>query len=120
MTKYNFDITSEVLTKTLNRLTNQVWKLIPMAENNEDWKKQINTVILEIAGLNEIFSSNPYFLSSLSKLEGLLIKEYNFDLYRKTVFEIISILYKTFGEKIQIIFKIIEKEIKPNSNSIFK
>ena len=39
MTKYNFDITSEVLTKTLNRLTNQVWKLIPMAENNEDWKK---------------------------------------------------------------------------------
>ena len=92
MTKYNFDITSEVLIKTLNRLTNQVWKLIPMAENNEDWKKQINTVILEIAGLNEIFSSNPYFLSSLSKLEGLLIKEYNFDLYRKTVFEIISIL----------------------------
>jgi len=39
MTKYNFNITSEVLTKTLNRLTNQVWKLIPMAENNEDWRK---------------------------------------------------------------------------------
>ena len=92
MTKYNFKIEIEVLIKTLDRLTNQVWKLIPMMENNEDWKKQINTVILEIAGLNEIFSFNPQFLSSLSKLEGLLLKDCEFDIYRKTVFEVISIL----------------------------
>jgi hypothetical protein len=28
-----------------------LWKLIPMRENNEDWEKQLNTVIIEIAGL---------------------------------------------------------------------
>jgi hypothetical protein len=39
-----------------------MWKLIPMRENEEDWKKQLNTVILEIAGLNEIFIENPQFL----------------------------------------------------------
>jgi len=28
-----------------------------MRENNEDWKKQLNTVIIEVAGLNAIFKS---------------------------------------------------------------
>jgi len=33
-----------------------------MMENEEDWRKQLNTVIIEIAGLNEIFSKTPLFL----------------------------------------------------------
>jgi hypothetical protein len=32
-----------------------------MRENQEDWEKQLNTVLIEIAGLNEIFS-DPQFL----------------------------------------------------------
>ena len=63
-----------------------------MRENNEDWQKQLNTVIIEIAGLNEIFIFNPQFLQLLSKLEGLKIIEIDFNLYRKTVFESISLL----------------------------
>lgn len=64
-----------------------------MKENNEDWKKQLNTVTLEIVGLNEIFISYPQFLQLLDKLEGLNIKEnIEFDLYRKTVFEAINLL----------------------------
>jgi hypothetical protein len=39
-----------------------MWKLIPMKENEEDWEKQLDTVILEIAGLNEIFIKDPQFL----------------------------------------------------------
>ena len=53
---------NEAFEKNIMRLTNQIWKLIPMKENNEDWEKQLNTVILEIAGLNEIFIDNPHFL----------------------------------------------------------
>lgn len=68
-----------------------MWKLIPMREHNEDWLKQLDTVILEIAGLNEIFIA-PQFLQLLSKLEGLRVQEINFELYRKTVFECISLL----------------------------
>ena len=64
-----------------------------MREHNEDWKKQLDTVIIEIAGLNEIFIAAPQFLQILSKLEGLKIEdEINFYLYRKTVFEIINLL----------------------------
>ena len=63
-----------------------------MRENEEDWEKQLNTVILEIAGLNEIFINAPQFLQLLCKLEGLKITDTDFDFYRKTVFESISLL----------------------------
>jgi hypothetical protein len=33
-----------------------------MKENEEDWEKQLDTVIIEIAGLNEIFIEAPQFL----------------------------------------------------------
>lgn len=92
MTKYLFDFSIEVIEKNITRLTNQMWKLIPMCENHEDWKKQLNTVIIEIAGLNEIFISEPQFLQLLSKLEGLKVVEMEFSLYRKTVFECINLL----------------------------
>jgi hypothetical protein len=61
-TKYDFDFSKQVIIKNITRLTNQLWKLIPMKENEEDWEKQLNTVIIEIAGLNEIFIETPQFL----------------------------------------------------------
>ena len=65
-----------------------------MYEHQEDWKKQLDTVIIEIAGLNEIFLWEPQFLQILSKLEGLKIMEAleDFQIYRKTVFEVINLL----------------------------
>lgn len=90
MTKYNFNIPKETIEFNLNRLTNQVWKLIPMFEKQEDWKKQLHTVLIEATGLNEIFCFSSNFLQALSKLEGLLIESVEFDIYRKTIFEIIS------------------------------
>lgn len=92
ITKYSFNIPKDVIEKSITRLTNQMWKLIPMRENNEDWKKQLDTVILEIAGLNEIFIENPQFLQLLAKLEGMKTIESDFATYRKTVFESISLL----------------------------
>lgn len=61
LTKYDFEISIEDLNKSVKRLTNQLWKLIPMRESGEDWLKQLDTVILEIAGLNEILIG-PHFL----------------------------------------------------------
>ena len=40
MTKYNFDISIDDLQVNIKRLTNQMWKLIPMRENGENWPKQ--------------------------------------------------------------------------------
>ena len=93
MTKYNFDFNRDVVLKNMMRLTNQIWKLIPMKEHEEDWKKQLDTVIIEVAGLNEIFIEYPQFLQILSKLEGLKqVEEIDFSLFRKTVFEILSLV----------------------------
>ena len=61
ITKYGFSVSEEDIRIIVKRLTNQLWKLIPMREHEEDWKKQLNTVLIEIAGLNEIFI-DPHFL----------------------------------------------------------
>ena len=61
--KYRLDFSiKEDIFPNICRLTNQVWKLIPMLENNEDWEKQLDTVFIEIVGLNEVCSSMPQFL----------------------------------------------------------
>ena len=61
MTKYDFDFQEVDILTNVRRLTNQLWKLIPMREHEENWIKQLDTVIIEIAGLNEIFEG-PQFL----------------------------------------------------------
>ena len=93
-TKYGFTVSKETVSTDINRLTNQLWKLIPMRENLEDWTHQLNTVIIEIAGLNEIFNLNneQQLVILLSKLEGLRVQDTTFEVYRKTVFETISLL----------------------------
>lgn len=88
-------ISNEDFNKNIIRLTNQLWKLIPMKENNEDWLKQLDTVSIEIAGMNALVKSEQtsQFLQLLFKLEGLKIKQdINFEVYRKTIFETINIL----------------------------
>lgn len=91
MTKYNFDIDNNLINTNINRLTNQIWKLIPMRENEEDWLSQLNTVIIELTGLGQIFNDSQYLIL-LSKLEGLKNIEIEFPIYRKTVFEAITLL----------------------------
>ena len=94
LTKYNVDIPRESYITDIQRLTNQLWKIIPMRENNEPWLKQLNTVLLEIVGLSELFAAAPQFLQLISKLEGLsaIGADIEFELFRKTVFEALSLL----------------------------
>lgn len=89
--KYDIKIREEDCNKNVQRLTNQLWKLIPMREHEEDWSKQLETVVLEIVGLDEIFIG-PSFIQLLSKLEGLRKEDIDFEFYRKTIFECISLL----------------------------
>ena len=92
-TKYNIDFSKEVIQKEIQRLTNQLWKLIPMREHEEDWKKQLETVLIEVVGLNEVFCNRFKLLQLISKLEGMrLTEDIQFSLYRKTVFETIGLL----------------------------
>lgn len=91
--KYEIGFSNEVVMSNLMRLINQIWKLIPMRENNENWQKQLNNVIIETAGLNEIFVQDSHFLQLLANLEGLQVKEeISFESFRAKVFESINLL----------------------------
>lgn len=98
--KYNISFTQDVLVADKKRLTNQLWKLIPMRENAEDWEGHLKVIIEEICGLSEIYNNNLDYLILLSKLEGLrsAVCE-DFMLYRKTVFRCIDLLAKVFSNE---------------------
>lgn len=96
ITKYGYEFSNEEINKEVIRLTNQLWKLIPMRENGEEWEKQLATVIIDIAGKDEIFLHNSQFLQLLSKLEGLKLVDIDFSVYRKTVFDCINLLNEKF------------------------
>lgn len=100
ITKYG-DVEVPGIGVNVKRLTNQLWKLIPMRENEEDWQKQLDTVIIEITGINEILVLDNILLQLLSKLEGLRFVETSFELYRKTVFEAITLLQE-FGHAVRV------------------
>lgn len=81
----------DIINQDYNRLINQLWKLIPMWENNEDWKSHLDTLLTEILGLIKIFSLDGLVL--ISKLEGLKVnKNIDFLTYRRTVFKSIELL----------------------------
>ena len=67
-----------------------------MREHEEDWIKQLDTVSIEIAGMNALITEDEHtsqFLQLLFKLEGLKEQQdIDFEIYRKTVFETINIL----------------------------
>lgn len=92
--KYGYEFPKEVIDATVARLTNQIWKLIPMRENSEDWQKQLRNVTIEISGLDKIFLSNPLFLPLLATLEGINNPDVSFEDYRTKVFSAISILQR--------------------------
>lgn len=67
-----------------------------MRENEEDWERQLDSVILELTGTHEVLIINTTLMQLLSKLEGLRQCDTSFELYRKTVFEAIGLLQE-FG-----------------------
>lgn len=94
MKYYNLEFSSSIVGKDLRRLTNQVWKLLPMRENNEDWQKQLNSVLIELRGLHRMFGDQLSLLIIISELEGLKDAD-DFMTYRSAVFGIISMIVET-------------------------
>lgn len=100
MDKYDINFPLETKEQDLKRLINQLWKLIPMRENEEDWINHLNTTIEEISGLVEIYKNKVEGLILLSKLEGLTSEVCNdFMIYRKTVFRCIDLLAQVIRDE---------------------
>ncbi len=87
----NVEFDNKIIVSDLRRLINQIWKVLPMRENNEDWQRQVNMVLIELYGLHAMFGDQLDFLILISKLEGMHESQ-NFETYRATVFSVITLL----------------------------
>ena len=99
--KYNIDIDNNAIIVKLNRLTNQIYKLLPGREEGSLWEKPLGTIIEEFAGMERLFIGHQSILFKLlCKLEGLytLQSDKDFFIYRSTVFECLNLV----GELIKI------------------
>ena len=90
-TKYGFEFSNVVVLQEKKRLINQLWKILPMRENGEDWENQLSNVIEEISGLNLLYSNKLNFMILLAKLENLFYIQ-SFPNFRKNIFESITLL----------------------------
>ena len=92
--KYNSNIEKEAIVKNIDRLTNQVFKLLPNREEGGDWKTPLENIIIELAGMDELLLDHVNLFSLLCKLEALLglDKEDDFLLFRKTIFECLGLM----------------------------
>lgn len=95
-TVYYTTIDDEVVRSTLERMTSQTFKLLPMREEEQDWIKPLETLSLELLGLHQLFPTNPCLFSAVCKMEGIkeLGNRMDFMAYRRTIFEICGLLGK--------------------------
>jgi hypothetical protein len=97
MNKYNLEVSNETLNKSLKRIINLIYKLLPMREEGNDWEKPLETIIEELVGMNRlVIDLQPDLFPIICKLEGLfsLQDKQEMALYRRTIFECLSLLNK--------------------------
>ena len=94
--KYNLHFSQGIIENDIKRIINQIYKLLPMREEGNDWKKPLQTIIEQLVGMQRLFLDweESSFLTLLCKLEGMmtLTNETDFFLYRRTIFECLSLL----------------------------
>lgn len=95
ITSYNTEIDNEAIVNNLHRIGNQIFKLLPMREEGQDWKKPLETLTVELLGMSSLFAEQEDLLALTSKLEGLKCDgAEDFSLYRRTIFETCCIVNK--------------------------
>lgn len=93
--KYECDIQIEAICANLKRITNQIYKLLPLREEGGDWEKPLLTIIEEMAGMSRLlFDQHETLFLLLCKLEGLftLTEEDDFESYRRTIFDCLGLI----------------------------
>lgn len=88
-------INDDSVQRNLKRLTNQIYKLLPEREEELDWRSPLNTIILELAGMDRLLvDQHDILFPLLCKLEGLLIltQPEDFYMFRRTIFECLSLM----------------------------
>ena len=101
-TKYGMQVDELDIELYLIGLKNKIYKLLPLREEELEWKKYLNTILVELSGFNDLFDNKVELLSVLSKLEGLYKLE-DFMLYRRTIFECLNSIEELSGSTFYIL-----------------
>lgn len=90
----NTEIDNSAIVNNLNRITDRVFKLLPMREEGKEWQVSLQNLTLEIIGLKELLSDQTILFNVLIKMKVLetLTSEEDFLNFRKTIFECLSLL----------------------------
>lgn len=92
--KYNIEVSEQAVIKTLDRITNQIFKLLPLREEGGDWLTPLNNLILEVGGMDRLLNDHAIFFSLICKMEALtvLTEEDDYFAFRKIIFECLSLI----------------------------
>ena len=94
--KYNAEIQKEAIIENVNRITNRIYKLLPYREEGDNWESPLQSLKIEIIGMASLLNDHVDLFPVLCKLEALssLKEEEDFLAFRKTVFEILTLMNK--------------------------
>ena len=94
ITNYGIEFDNEIVYDNLKRIGGQIFKLLPAHEEGKDWKKPLDTLIIELLGMASLFPDKKNLLALVSKMEGLKNSDPEFTLYRRTIFECCTLVNK--------------------------
>lgn len=102
ISKYNFEVDEVVIKENLHRLINLTFKLLPMREEGMDWRKPLQTILVELSGMSSLLSGQQNKLFTvICKLQGILSLDCDYQVFRRFIFESINILSQIQGELCQ-------------------
>ena len=92
--KYDIEIDNDAIIENIDRIINQVFKLLPSREEGGDWKTPLHNLILEVGGMNRLLRDQTILFSLLCKMEALTVLTDTEDYlaFRKLIFECLSLL----------------------------
>ncbi len=89
VTKYDGELDFEIYQSFLVK---NVFKILPLKEENKDWKKYLDGLLIELNGMN-LLLTEVNLMSVIGKLEGLRTIE-DHELFRKVIFDCIDLIKK--------------------------
>ena len=92
---FGIEVDLQSIENNLKRIINQVYKLLPLREQHQDWQKPLETIIEQLTGMSDVLvKEEELFFSILCKMKGLfsLNDESDMVIYRRTILEILSLL----------------------------
>lgn len=94
ITKYEIEFDNDAVKQNIDRITNQIFKLLPSREEGGDWQTPLQNLILEITGMKALWVDQIELFSLLCKMEALtsLTEEDDFFVFRKLIFECLGLL----------------------------